>query len=526
MRLSSNKKAVLKSSNTGRRNVVWSALDYGVVPLGMLIATPILIHYLGLEQYGVLVLVTALIGFSAVFNFGFGDTALKFVSHHSSLGNQQRVAEIVRTIGFLALGSGLVIGVLFAISAPITTGLFKLASLPYAVDTLYATAIIMPLKLMESVYVATLRGCHRYDIAGAITVSSKISNIALMTGLAALGHDLPILLLATAGTVVSSNILLFGFCCSRLGNISPGFSRDAFGEIKHFSVWSWTQGIAGLVYANTDRLLVTAILGPTALGVYGVCIQLAQNIHYGLSAASHSLFPRISMLNSMSNNQADDNDDNDDNGESLRSIYLAVSRSLSVVAVLAGTLMAVFSYQILDVWVGEELAEKGHILLSLLSISFGWFAANSIVAYYTLNGLGLARTQAGVSMISAGVMAISSLIFIPLFGLIGAAVARFPDAFFRVGVRIYIARSIIGNISSWNALDFVRISLVALIPSYFFKEFLVGWSSKENFLTDPISILFLIIFVAVLFVVTYRIESKVVGRLSTMPFTVSEGAGK
>lgn len=520
MKLRRSKQPDQKPSDTGRRNVVWSAFDYGVVPLGMLIATPILIHHLGLEQYGVLVLVTALIGFSAVFNFGFGDTALKYVSHHISLGNKQRVAEIVRTIGFLALGSGLVIGLLFAMSAPITTELFKLASLSYAVDALYVTALIMPLKMMESVYVATLRGCHRYDIAGAITVSSKITNIALLAGLATLGHDLPILLLATMGTVVISNILLFVFCCSRLGNIAPGFSRDAFGEIKNFSAWSWTQGIAGLIYANTDRFLVTAILGPTALGVYGVCIQLAQNIHYGLSAASHSLFPRISMLNSMRNNQADDN------GEVLRSIYLTVSRSLSVVAVLAGSLMAIFSYQILDVWVGAELAEKGYILLSLLSISFSWFAANSIVAYYTLNGLGRARTQAGVSMISAAVMAISSVIFIPLFGLIGAAVARFPDAFFRVGVRIYIARSIVGNISSWNALDFVRISLVALIPSYFFKEFLVEWSSKENFLTDPISILFLIIFVAGLFIVTYRIESKVVGRLSTIPFVVSEGSGK
>jgi len=500
MRFSRNKQAVLDSSETARRNVVWSALDYVAVPLGMLVATPLLIHYLGLEQFGVFVLVTAFIGFSAVFNFGFGDTALKYVSHHIRLGNRQHLIDIVRTIGILALVSGIVIGVLFAIIVPLTTELFNLAALPYAVDTLYVTALIMPLKMTESVYVATLRGCHRYDIAGAVTVSTKLANIGLQAGLAIRGYDLPILLLATVGTVSVSNFLLFGLCCNRLGNLVPSFSRDAFREIKHFSVWSWMQGIAGLVFANIDRLIVTAMLGPVALGVYGVCIQLAQNIHYGLSAAAHSLFPRISMLNSARLHQLDND------VKQLRSLYLAVGRSLSVTAVLTGSLMAVFSYQILDLWVGSALAEKGHVLLSLLSISFGWFAANNIVTYYTLNGLGMARLQAGFSVTSAGIMALSSMIFIPAFGLVGAAVARFPDAIFRLGVRIYLGRSVIGNISDWVAFDFLRVTLIALMSGYFFREFLIRWSSTQNLLKNPVCLVFIVIFVVALFVVTYRIE--------------------
>jgi O-antigen/teichoic acid export membrane protein len=126
----------------GRRNVVWSALDYGAVPLGMLIATPIFIHYLGLEQYGVLVLVTALVGFSALFNLGFGDTALKYVSHYSNLGDRQRAGEIVRTIGSLTLGSGFFIRVLFVFATPLTTVVFNLDSLPNPAETLYPTALI------------------------------------------------------------------------------------------------------------------------------------------------------------------------------------------------------------------------------------------------------------------------------------------------------------------------------------------------------------------------------------------------
>lgn len=486
-----------------RRNVVWSIFDYAVVPVGMLIATPILIHYLGLEQFGVLVLVTALVGFSAVFNFGFGDTALKYVSHYTKLNDEVRIVKIIQTIELLALGSGIVVGALFILLAPILVGLFRLDSLSYAIEVLYLTGLILPLKMMESVYVAVIRGRQRYDIAGGITVSSKILNIALHIVLAIQGYDLTILLVATVVTLIVSILLLFIFCCSMLGNLTPRFSRDAFREIRRFSLWSWTQGISGLVYANIDRLLVTAILGPSALGLYGICMQLAQNIHYGLTAACHSLFPRISMLNAVQSQQQEGD------ATAIRPIYLTVSRTLTVAAVLAGTLMAVFSYQILEIWVGKELAEEGYILLSLLSISFGWFSANSIVSYYTLNGLGHVRMQAGVSITSAFVMALSSVILIPVIGLVGAAIARLPDALFRVGVRIYIGRKIIGDIPIWNAIDFIRITLIILVPAYFVKELLSAWNPGENFFYDPASLLVLITFIVVIAAASYSIESRI-----------------
>jgi len=285
-------------------------------------------------------------------------------------------------------------------------------------------------------------------------------------------------------------------------------------------MWSWTQGLAGLIYSSTDRLLISAIIGPAGLGIYGVCIQLAQNIHYGLSAAAHSLFPHISMLNSKHINTLPAD------GKSLRDIYLQVTRLLTITAVLMGSLMAVFSYEILEIWVGQEIATKGHLVLALLSLSFSWFASNSIVTYYTLNGLGRAKLQAGVSVTSAIIMAATSILFIPIYGLMGAAAVRLPDSIFRMGIKIFITRRIIGNISAWVSFDFLRITIVMLVSGYFFRNFLVLISADQNILKDPVNLFLLVVFSIVMYIITNNVEIWVSKSRPFMPSEYIENMGK
>jgi O-antigen/teichoic acid export membrane protein len=488
---------------SGKTNVVWSALDYAAIPLGMLIATPMLIRYLGLEQFGVLVLINTFIGFSSVFNFGFGDTALKYVSHYKHRNQLETAREIVRTISVLSIAAGACICGLTLIIAPAAARIFNIASLPYAIPALYVTTIIMPLRLLESVYVATLRGCYRYDLAGYATTTTKLANIITLIILAAQGQELAVLLCGTACAALVSTLLLFVFCYRNLGNTFPTFSVRAFKEIRRFSLWSWVQGLSGLVYVNIDRLMISAMLGPTALGIYGVCIQLTQNMHNGLAAVSHTLFPKISMLNSQHHSKQNMDE------APLRDYYIKATRAISVPAILASSVIAVFSFQILDLWVGSSIAKQGHLLLSLLAISFGWFTANSVITYYTLNGLGRVRLQAVVSGTGAMIMAISCIVFIPMFSLIGAATARFPDVLWRIGVRFYVGETIIGHVRKIVALGFVWITIIAVCGTYIMKKLLVWLVGREALLKEPVSVVTFLLFVVVMYFMLNWVEQNI-----------------
>lgn len=480
-----------------KQKILWSILDYGAVPIGMIVSTPILTQQLGLDRFGVLVLVTALIAFSAVFNFGFGDTALKFVSQYMQANERPHALGVVQTIVSLALASGLVVAASFVAAAQSVAGWLGVSTVSGALDALLLTGVLMALKMIESVYIASLRGCDRYDLAGRVTVIAKLTTIALQTSLAVNGYGLPGMMWVSIAVSTISIMLLFLSLSRVLGFTFPKYSNSAFAEIREFSGWSWMQGIAGLVYANIDRIVISAMLGPTALGIYGISIQLAQNIHYALSAAAHFLFPMISRFGS---------DNSIARSGEVREIFVSASRKLSVISVVLGTVGAVFSYEILDVWIGADIAQQGSLVLSLLCISYSWFAANSIVSYYTLNGLGMVHIQAGVSVTGGLIMGATSLLLIPIFGLIGAGAARIPDSLFRLGVRTYIARRVIGNISYWVGLDFLRISLIVWVVCHYVREALILKINVENLLLNPVSLLVIVCTTLSLMYVTNRIE--------------------
>lgn len=483
-------------------NVVWSGVDYAVMPVGMLIATPILINYMGLEQYGLLVLINALIGFSAVFNFGFGDTALKYVSHYLNLGERERASEIVRTVSGMATVSGVVVAGLFIVAVPVLSQVFRVQSIPMAMEALYIAGLILPLRLFESVLIATLRGCYRYDLSTVTTALSKIVIAAAYIVLSALGFNLTALLWATVLALLGSIASLFVLSRQQLANVYPQLTVSAFREIVRFSSWSWVQSVAGLVYANIDRLVVSALLGPTALGIYGVCIQLAQSVHNGLSATSHSYFPRISMLNAESAGQSEDKN------RIVGELYIQVSRTLSIASALAASVLVVFGYEILDLWVGQQIANDGGLVLSMLGIAFGWYTANHAVTYYTLNGMGRAGVQAFISAVAACLLTISCLLLVPVLGLLGGAVARFSDIPFRIAMRMYVGSSVLQRGSKLLVLDFPRMVGFAIGGLYLLKQALEMWVGADSILTTPLSLVALLLFVLGMYFGLHEVERR------------------
>jgi len=53
------------------------------------------IRYLGVEGYGICLLLTGLFGHFGLLDFGLSDNVVKYVAHHQELGNHESVAESV-----------------------------------------------------------------------------------------------------------------------------------------------------------------------------------------------------------------------------------------------------------------------------------------------------------------------------------------------------------------------------------------------------------------------------------------------
>ncbi len=470
-----------------KRNIFWSILDFLALPIGMLISVPIFLEGLGTEVYGFYLFVTSIVGINAFFNLGFGDTAIKYLSHHLEIKNIGMASRIQQTLSFCSLIAGFFAFILIFFNLDNIKFAFELDKIEKVDHILLVSTLIIPLKLLETIYIATMRSLGKYNLAGKITITTKVLNLSVMIICVLSGLGLFEMMLSTLFTCLGGIILLFIFSSITFKKtLYPFFFNDAFREIYTFSGMSWLQGLSGLFYANADKFILSYFFGMTTLAFYGVCLQVAQNLHSIYAAASHTLFPLISRVNAKSGI-----------GLETRKIFKLSDSAITFIVCIPMIFICIYSYQILEVWVGKEIASNSSSTFAILIFIYGIFSINSISTFYIFNGIGKVKIQTLISLISASIMFVSSLILIPNFGVIGAALCRLPDALIRIFIKIFTVRRILKIKNIKYIFDFIFLlglnSLIILLLNYFF-EFIFS----QNYIFE-ISLLFLNFFIYLLF---------------------------
>lgn len=485
-----------KKKKSAKNNVVWSVIDYSILPVLMITATPILIHAIGLENFGVLMLINALVGFGALLNFGFGDTILKFVSQYLSTGQKTQAANVSCVILVLALSSSLLIGSLFYISIPQIIPLLNMEKVELIETTLEYSTLLLIFKLLEAVFLAIIRAALRYDIVGWLSLITKSLNIFTLVWLATHGYQLPTLIFSNIIFVTVNIMGLIFFSRREVGFVRPRDFLKTYTEIKTFAKWSWLQGLAGIAYSNIDRLIIGVSLGPAEVGIYSVCLRLAQLIHQIPAAAAQSLLPRMSIVSLQG-----------ENSEKQTQIYSKACSLVTSVSATSSAFSAIFSHQILTFWIGENIADQGALILTVLAVSFGWFTSNSVVIYNTLNGIGRAGLQAAISTTSCLILILSSALLIPAFGLLGAGAARFPDVIYRQAIRIWVGKKILADLPASTTLDFPRSFIFASTVAYILNGLLVSEPPSDAPQNELIILVWASLVAVPTVVLTYFIET-------------------
>src|SRR5450631_3446499 len=106
-------------------NALYCIAEYIAQPLSMLVAAPFLVHKLGLPQYGIWMLASAILGSMGILSTGFGDATVKYVSAYRGQNNHAGVERTIRA----TLTINALLGAFF--------GLLVWVTAPYAVDHLF-----------------------------------------------------------------------------------------------------------------------------------------------------------------------------------------------------------------------------------------------------------------------------------------------------------------------------------------------------------------------------------------------------
>jgi O-antigen/teichoic acid export membrane protein len=444
--------AQLRQSRNVQRslgNAGYSVLDYLAQPVLMVLAAPFLVHRLGLSQYGIWMVVSAVIGSVGMLSGGFGDAVVKYVSTYRGRKDDAGVVRTIRgTIAINGVLGGVFAAAIIATAPFAASQVFKVEPglLRACIAALQIGGVILFVRSIESVFVSALRAFERYGPTVKLSLFTRSATILAALLLVWLGCGVKGIMVATllvalcgaAGQAIAMR--------STIGPVLllPAFDKAVLSEIAAFGCFSWLQATAAVAFSHGDKLLVGAFLGTSAVAYYTLCVQAAQPVHGLVSAALNFLFPHIS-----------ERYESGDTRGVKRAYRLSMLANFAVVVAICLPMM-IFAQRILTIWMGREFAQHAHVLLVSLTAAFGLLAIN-IVPFYLLLGLGRVRL-ACVFNLTAGLMLMASLpLAVPHFGIAGAGICRLGYA--ALLAVPYIAASIMAV----GQLGYERVSQGSLI---------------------------------------------------------------
>lgn len=369
-----------------------SFLFKGAAAALSLIIVPLMIRYLGPEQYGVWSTLLSIMSWIVFFDLGIGNGLRNKLAESLAVGKTSDAVAYVSSgytwIGLISLG-------VFVLLA--------LASLIIPWQAVFNTRTLQEATLRDAVLVAAFFVLLNFwiglinQVLNAVQKTSWVvfgqfmSNAFSLCAMIILGWatEASLLCLITAygvSMVASNGLLSLAFYTQRRELIPrPSFEIRHINPLVSMGLQFFVVQIAVLVIFTTDKLLITQLFGAQYVTQYDVVFKL-----FGVITMVHGLVsaPLWSAYTDAYHNK------------DFAWVAATLRRQLAVfsVLILAIIALSLAAKPILVAWVGEEI-EVPNLLIASMGVFTLISCWNNIFAFF-LNGAGIIRVQLYTAVIA------------------------------------------------------------------------------------------------------------------------------
>ena len=403
------------TGNRLARNSLLNLIGFSVPILMMLVFTPLLIKYVGVEGYGLWSLSISILGMVGVFELGLGTAITKYVSEYTARQDQVGLSTVIISGFFLDLVMGCIITIFLYLFADPIARLFSSSSVKHSQITgvIQITAFgFIPLLLRNST-LAVPMGLQRYAFPTAIKIIQSILVFAMTFTLVSLGFAIEtavmnmVFLMWLAG--LSSFLVAFRYI--RPFKVKWVWSKSHSKQIFSFMSVVSLSGLGSVIFSSLDRLTVGVVLGLSGVTYYTVAIGIPNKLLDLSNALTSALMPAASTWNSTN-----------DAGH----LWWILKRStwfITMTNFLLVMVLLVFSRPLLVLWLGGNMIAEILVPARILLVIYGLI---SVIApsYNIANGIGEPWVCA-LGALAGGSMVIVFIILLgPTMGLVGTAIAN------------------------------------------------------------------------------------------------------
>lgn len=417
-------------------------LSYVLVILTNVIAliyTPFLIRCLGQSEYGLYSLITSIIGYLTVLDFGFGNAVVIYTAKYraqNKLDEEQKLHGmffvIFFIIGLLATVLGLIL--FFNVNA-----MFGASMTPYELNKAKILLLLLTFNLAItfpfSIYNSIITAYEKFTFQKVLAIIRTIANPIIMLPLLLLGYKSVSLVIVT--TILNMIIFVSNYLyCKNKLKIKikyTGIDKKQLTEIFAYSFFIFLNAIIDKINWSLDNFILGSVSGTIAVSVYTIGAQINTMFINFSTAINGVLVPKITKMitKGVSNKE-------------ITNEFVKIGRIQFIMLFLLLSGFIIFGCEFILLWAGENYASSYYIALILLIPVIIPLTQN--VGITVLQARNLHRFR---SLVLAGIAILNVVLSIPLaklYGGIGSA----------IGTSLAI---IIGNIIIINIYYYKKINI-------------------------------------------------------------------
>ncbi|AEC21701.1 polysaccharide biosynthesis protein [Pusillimonas sp. T7-7] len=420
-----------------KKNAGWNLVGSGAPLLVGLLCIPYLVKQIGIEAFGILTLIWALIGYFSLFDFGLGRALTQQIAKCLDTPAAIQIPSLARVGLLFTFLTGVVGGVVLALLVDVLV--YDWLNISAGLQSTTKTSLLIAAL---GIPLATLTTGSR-GIVEAYQDFKSVNLIRLWLGVATFALPVvsvwlfgPSLIGCVAALVVARLVACVAQWVSASRRLPAGWrvvslQSSSLKALLSQGGWMTVSNLIGPLVLTVDRFVIASLVAAGVVAYYTVPVDVMVRLLIVPSALAGALFPKLTSVLQYSRLEA-------------AALYSQSLKAITIVMVPICLVMAAGSYWGLALWIDAEFAARSWTIASILSVGI---LCNSIafVPFSTIQAGGAARVTALVNISVVCLYIPVLLVLVYKYGVVGAAIAWVFRAAIDMILLLYFARRLINT---------------------------------------------------------------------------------
>lgn len=340
------------------KNILFNFIGLGLPMVVAVFTIPLLIRTLGTERFGILTLLWIVIGYASLFDLGIGRALTQQLSARL-VKDPESAPLLVWTALFGLSILGLAGGIIIYLASPWLIHHPLHVPANFSLDTLHAfyiMAVSLPCIIATDGVRGVLESHQQFFLVNIVRIPMGIFTFAGPLIAVTIHNSLSFIAIFLAVGKILNFLLYFYFCFRVMPRLRHRiiFNREDIAPLFKMGGWTTVSNVISPLIGYLDRFFIAGI-SLTAVAYYTTPNEMITKLWLIPGAITAVFFPEFAATY-ISNKQ------------NLNAYFLKAIKYIFLILFPIILFVFCFSYQILDLWLGDTFAIESYRVLQLLAL--------------------------------------------------------------------------------------------------------------------------------------------------------------